>query len=277
MKATVLGASGFIGANIVRHLQGKGYEVATPGRAELAALAGDLGHVFYCVGLTGNFRDHPLATVEAHAGILARLLETVSCESFLYFSSTRIYGQATETAQTGETGPVRVTPSADTTYDLSKMLGEALCLAMEQPAVRVIRLSNVYGADQSPNTFLGSLLRDLATKGHAEFLESAESSKDYVAMTDVATLAERIARSGRQRIYNVASGRATRHGDIAGAVTRAGYSCSFRPGGVRRALPAIDIARIQNEFDFSPRNLIDDLPSLLRAAGGSASHSGVDP
>lgn len=274
MKATVLGASGFIGRNIVRHLRGKSYDVTMPGRAELATLAGDLGHVFYCIGMTGNFRKYPLATVEAHAGLLARLLETTSFESFLYFSSTRIYGEASGCEETAEDAPIGVTPSADTTYDLSKMLGEALCLAT--PGVRVVRLSNVYGPDQSQSTFLGSLLRDLLTAGRAEILESAGSSKDYVSVEDVVAMAERIAQSGRQRIYNIASGTQTRHGDIARTLTQEGYSCSFRPGGECRAFPAINIARLQSEFDFSPRKLIEDLPSLLRVAGNGPTYSGVE-
>jgi len=274
MKATVLGASGFIGRNLVRHLSSAGYEVTTPGRDDLEHLGGQLGRVFYCIGMTGNFRDRPLDTVDVHAGLPGRLLERVEFESFVYFSSTRIYAGAEETS---ETTPIAVTPSADTTYDLSKMLGEALCLSDDRQSVKVIRLSNVYGPDQGTATFLGSLLEDLAAAGHTTIREAAGSSKDYVAVADVADLAERIARSGSHRTYNVASGRPVRHDEIAEAVRSEGLSCTFTPGGILRAFPPINIERIRTEFGFSPRSLLQDLPALLRAAGGNAAKSRVDP
>lgn len=264
MKATVLGASGFIGRNIARYLQNKGYDVALPRRDQLPTLEGELGHVFYCIGMTGNFREKPLATVEAHAGLLASLLERIDYSSFLYFSSTRIYAKASGPAETSEDALVKVRPSIDTTYDLSKMLGESLCLSMEKPSVRVVRLSNVYGPDQSPNTFLGSLLRELVANGKAVIRESSDSSKDYVSIADVADAAEKIARNGRQRIYNVASGVPISHSEIAEAVSREGYTCSFGESGDCRTFPRINIANIQEEFEFSPRNLLEDLPSLLR-------------
>ncbi|GAB4513847.1 MAG: hypothetical protein Tsb0019_11460 [Roseibium sp.] len=130
----------------------------------------------------------------------------------------------------------------------------------------MLRLSNVYGAGQSSATFLGSVLRDLATTGKTVIGESADSAKDYICVDDVVTLAERIARSGGQRIYNVASGRPVSHGAIAQAAADAGYSCTFRPGGARRRFPAINITRITDEFAFAPRRLLDDLPALLRTA-----------
>jgi nucleoside-diphosphate-sugar epimerase len=270
MKATVLGASGFIGRNLVRRLENRGYEVATPDRAALGALSGSLGHVFYCIGLTGNFRERPFATVEAHAGLLAGLLQRTEFDSFLYFSSTRIYARATGLEETGEEAPIRVTPSADTTYDLSKMLGEALCLSHDLATVRVARLSNVYGPDQSPATFLGSLIQELTIHGQVEIREAPGSSKDYISIRDVTDLGERIARSGRERIYNLASGQPVSHAEIAATATGAGFTCGFAPGGAVRAFPRIDTTKLQTEFDFHPRLLLEDLPSLLSTAAGSA-------
>ncbi|WP_298985808.1 NAD(P)-dependent oxidoreductase [uncultured Roseibium sp.] len=270
MKATVLGSSGFIGSNLTTYLRGFGYEVATPGRSELAELKGSLGRVFYCIGMTGNFRLLPLATVDAHAGVLARLLETCEFESLVFFSSTRIYAEAEGPEDTQEEALIKVSPSANTTYDLSKMLGEALCLSLDQPSVKVIRLSNVYGPDQSKATFLGSLLEDLAQTGKASILESPDSSKDYVAISDVTSLAEMIARRGFHRTYNVASGQPVCHIEIAKTVIAEGLTCTFLPGGRRRVFPTINITRLKEEFDFTPRSLLDDLPQLLRAAGDSS-------
>lgn len=276
MKATVLGANGFIGRNLVRYLTNLGYQVAAPGRSELADLGGNLGRVFYSIGMTGNFRVQPLATVEAHAGILTRLLETCDFDTFIFFSSTRIYAESDGLEETRENALIKIRPSADTTYDLSKMLGEAMCLSRNQPSVKVLRLSNVYGPAQSKATFLGSLLEDLAQSGKANILESSDSSKDYVAVSDVVSLAEKIARSGVHRTYNIASGQPVCHNEIARAVMELGLTCTFATGGNRRVFPKINISRLQQEFGFTPRSLLEDLPQLLHAAGSnSAAHSGA--
>jgi len=270
MKATVLGANGFIGRHLVRYLREQGYDVVTPGREALGELGGNLGRVFYCIGMTGNFRTQPLATVDAHVGVLGRLLDQVDFESFLLFSSTRIYALANDIEGTSEEAPVRVRPSGDTTYDLSKMLGEALCLSLDRPSVKVVRLSNVYGPDQGNATFLGSLLEDFTSTGAVTIRESPDSSKDYVSVEDVADLAEKIARSGRHRIYNVASGQPVSHMEIARAAMDEGYDCAFAPGGARRVFPKINIARVTTEFGFRPKSLLRDLPSLLRTTSSNA-------
>lgn len=266
MKATVLGASGFIGRHLVRHLRKLKYTVATPDRKALKSLSGDLGDTFYCIGLTGNFRARPLSTVDAHSGILADLLERCDFRSFIYFSSTRIYANAATPQETQEDALIKVRPSADTTYDLSKMLGEALCLSLDHPSVKVLRLSNVYGPDQSKATFLGSLIGDLSTTGTACILEAPDSSKDYISIEDVVCLTEKIAQNGRHRIYNLASGRPILHEEIAKTARALGLACTFKPGGNWRSFPGINITRLQNEFGFMPKSLLEDLPSLLHAA-----------
>lgn len=266
-RATVLGAGGFIGSHLVRHLRALGYRVATPGRRDVDRLSAPLGHVFFAIGLTGNFREDPAATVEPHAALPGRLLARGGFDSFTYFSSTRIYAGACGADGTGEDAAVPVRPSADTSYDLSKMLGEALCLARDRSDVRVLRLANVYGDGQSRATFLGALLRDLAETGSATIREAPASSKDYVAVGDVVHLAEKIVRLGRRRVYNVASGTSVSHGEIAAALKAVGFSCAFAPGGALRAFPAIDTRRIVGEFGFTARSLLDDLPALLAQSG----------
>ena len=74
---TVLGAGGFIGRHLVAHFRAQGRRVAAVDRARLPEFmeGGEAGHVFYCIGLTADFRARPLETAEAHAGLLARVLQ----------------------------------------------------------------------------------------------------------------------------------------------------------------------------------------------------------
>lgn len=261
---TVLGSGGFIGSHLTVHLKAQGHDVKTPGHDTSELHGKNLGHVIYCIGLTGNFRQQPFETIEAHVGVLSRLLQNTFFNSFLYLSSTRVYGGLDASRTASEDSLLTGKPSADTLYDYSKLLGESLCLTIDRPAIRIVRLSNVYGIGQSRHTFLGSLTKDLKEKGAATILDNPASSKDYVSVQDVVPLLEKITLSGKQEIYNIASGMQTRCDLLADAIGALGYDIGFADTAPPvRAFPKIDIARIANEFDFSPRFIQDDLPFLL--------------
>lgn len=264
MKFTVFGSTGFVGSHLVRHLRFAGHEVVTPLRGELLRPNEHLGHVIYAIGLTGDFRHRPYETVDAHVTKLAGLLKSSSYDSWLYISSTRVYGTSDSVGK--ETNLIRVAPGADGIYNISKLLGEALCLAIERPTVRVVRLANVYGCGQSQHTFLGSLLRDLALRQPIVIQEDSESSKDYIAISDVVDLLGKIAIKGSDRVYNLASGKTISHRILGNRIeVLTGTPVKFLVNGPRRVFPSINVDRITQEFDFSPRCLLDDFSELIVA------------
>lgn len=265
MKFTVFGAGGFIGANLTRYLGQRGHEVITPSRFELVSHTDHLGHVIYSIGLTGNFRQQPFETVDAHVIALAKRMQRASYDSWLYLSSTRVYGSSCTHGR--EADKICVSPSQDSIYDISKLLGESLCVALGRPEVRVARLANVYGVGQSRHTFLGSLLEDVGTGREIVIHEAPESSKDYIAISDVVSLIEKIALSGQHQMYNLASGTSTRHCDLADALRNlTTTSIKFLDGASRRSFPLIDVTRITDEFSFMPRHLLNDLSKLVLAS-----------
>lgn len=270
MRFTVLGASGFIGSHLAAHLRQAGHECLTPGRDGPPVPPGDLGHVIYCIGLTADFRTRPFDTVRAHVCLLADVLERAAFDSLLYLSSTRIYGNAGEAE---EDRPLQVDPqNPSDLYNLTKITGESLCFACGRPNVRVARLSNVYGGDFGSDNFLSSVLRDALRQGRVVLQTALESAKDYVSIDDVVTLLAAIAQSGRQRLYNVASGINVSNGELLGRI-RELTGCELEVSAQARtiAFPRISIERARREFDFSPSRVIDDLPRLVSiyAAGRS--------
>jgi len=264
MMFTVLGSTGFIGKALVQYLSAKGYDVITPAR-DITSLAGqNLGHVIYAIGVTGDFRERPEATIDAHVTTLQRAMKDATYDSWLYLSSTRLYRLE---GQTSEISSLQVYPSLDSLYDLSKLLGESICLSHKNPAVRIARLSNVYGEGQNTDTFLGSVLHDLKTAGNVTIKESPSSSKDYIFLNNVVELLEAIAIKGKERIYNVASGTPTTHQMLADVISANGYNISFGSDAIVRAFPKINNDRITNEFKIKIRCVLDDLPSLLKQTG----------
>lgn len=259
---TVLGASGFIGGHLARSLAAGGHEVLTPERGAAEVFSRPLGHAFYCIGLTADFRSRPFETIEAHVCLLAEILRRSNFLSLTYLSSTRVYSDVSR----GATGiPLLVDPSLPSDlYNLSKLTGEALCHATQRSSVRVVRLSNVVGPGAS-ESFIGSLVRG-ARQGRIHLLSHEDSAKDYVHILDVIDLLASIAVNGRLRQYNVASGSNMRHRewlDLLQDLT--GCAIETNPQAPIHTFPSIDIQPVRDEFGFSPRSVADLLPELLNS------------
>jgi nucleoside-diphosphate-sugar epimerase len=260
---TVLGAGGFIGSHLVRYLRLRGLPVQAPARD--ATLTGrDLGHVIDCVGVTGDFRERPLATIEAHIGRLPALFDATWFESYLYLSSTRLYRCGAGLAR--EEDPLVFDPAdPGDLYNLSKAAGEALVLSLGAKG-RVARLANVYGAGQR-DTFLASLLAEAEASGILRLRTALDSERDYISIEETVDLLVKIALGGRRRLYNVASGVQISHARVAEALTTAiGWPVEVHADAPTVRSPPIDVSRIRDEFGFVAHDLLDRLPALAVAA-----------
>lgn len=256
MNFTVLGASGFIGSNLVPWLQSQGFSCWTPRRGE-DLLSRPLGHAICCIGLTADFRKRPYDTVRAHVCYLLDILEKAEFTSFLYLSTARIYKGA---ATTHEDAILNINPLLrGDLYNMSKIMGECLCLTSGRPNVRIARLSNVYGRDFLSENFLSRVIRD-AVDNHKVVLETTMASeKDYVYIDDVVRLLAQIALSGRHRVYNVASGvNTTNEALIAEIQQVTGCTVEMAKGATTVVFPPICIDRILDEFAFT-RSLLHSL------------------
>jgi nucleoside-diphosphate-sugar epimerase len=261
---TVIGAQGYIGSRLCRHLNSLGTAVLEIDRFDTSRHAGhNLGHVIFAGGVTADFRKRPFDTINAHVSAVAEILQRAAFTSFLYLSSTRVY-QGTVSAV--EDAELRLSISDPLQlYNASKLAGEALCLTLPDPNIRVARLSNVYGADDTSENFLIEIMRAAITDGHLTLRTALESEKDFVSVADVVAILPRLAAGGRERLYNVASGRNISYGDIADALRNlTGCTIDVEPGSPAVMFPEISIARLQKEFDVSPAYLADDVANLVR-------------
>lgn len=268
---TVLGGSGFIGSHLVRQLQLQGFSCWSPRRDE-DVLDRPLGHAIYCIGLTADFRGRPWDTTRAHVCRLLEILEKGDFESLLYLSTTRVYEGG---GSAREEDSVYVHPSKpDSLYNISKLMGESLCLASGRADVRIARLSNVYGKDFSADSFLSYVVRDAVGKGKVILQSAMTSEKDYVHINDVVRLLPQISLSGRHRVYNIASGVNTTNRALMEVIQRVtGCAVEVADGAETAAFPAICIERIQREFGFVPWLILDGLGDMIaeyrRKAGGA--------
>jgi len=257
---TVLGASGFIGSHLVAHLRREGMEVYAPDR-DTDLTDRPLGTVIYSIGVTSDFRSRPFDTVNAHVCKLSEVLQHTDFETLTYLSSARIYQMNLPLA--AETVDLQVnSQNPSDLYNLSKLMGESLALHSGRN-VRVVRISHVYGDDFTSDNFLPSVLRD-AVKGKVVLRTSLDSAKDYVSIEDVVSGILKIACEGTQSVYNLASGCSISNGQLAEHITRL-TGCTFEvlPDAPTLRYPPMSIARMQQEFDFSPSDLLDDFARLI--------------
>jgi nucleoside-diphosphate-sugar epimerase len=266
MKFTVLGSKGFIGSNLIEYLSRSGIPYYAPERDDSSILEQDLGHVIYCIGLTADSIERPFDTVEAHVCLLVKVLNQCKFNSFLYLSSTRVYGvykSGKHISREEDLITIQPLDMADL-FSISKAMGESICLAAGRNNVRVVRPSNVYGYDPESKNFLPSLIIDALNNKRIVLHTSLDSSKDYVSVEDVVSVLPEIALHGSHRIYNLASGRNTTHGQITNALCRlTGCNVEVDENASRTCYPNICVDRIKQEFAFAPAMIMDDFEELV--------------
>ncbi len=79
--------------------------------------------------------------------LLRQVMAEARFERLIYLSSTRVYGSGGGDTPVHEAMPLMVdSHSGSDLYNLSKLMGESLCLHGSQGRAMVVRLSNVIGA-----------------------------------------------------------------------------------------------------------------------------------
>jgi len=262
MKFSVFGSNGFIGSNMVNFLKSQKIECDILEPNDEKIFERPLGHVIYCIGITADFRERPFDTVESHVCLLHKILKKCKFDSFLYLSSTRVYSGSTST---NETDRLLVNPNdLDNLYNISKLMGESLCLASDSQNVRIVRLSNVVGNSVNYNDFLSSIIHDAVFSKKIILHVTPTSEKDYVHIEDVVRILQKIALQGKERLYNVAIGKNTKVIEITDEINRiTNCEVHFASDAIEQSFPRISIKRIQEEFNFRPLSFLFKLKDMI--------------
>ncbi len=247
-KFTVFGHKGFIGSHLVKYLRNKNVDILLPERDMLPK--NNLGNVVYCVGLTSDFRTRFFDTIDAHVCYLTSFLRNIKFSSFLYLSSTRVYSELpSDKVATEDSKIVVQSKNPSDLYNLSKLLGESICLSTRNDRVRVLRLSNVYGKDMGRDSFLGDVLHQAVTHKKVIIHQAKETKKDYVFVDDVVKLIYRISISGKSQLYNIATQQQISHDELGTLLKDMGIPVII---GTDKGptFPLISNQKVVNEFKY---------------------------
>ena len=262
--ATVIGAGGFIGGRLVEILLAQGRDVLAPGRGDLSFFQQPLGTVFYCAGLTGDFGARPFDAVEAHVGLIAKILRDAQFDRLIYLSSIRLYDSAAKNGGR-ESDPLTLDPALPRhVYDLSKALGENLTLTQSAGRGSVARLGNVFDLHPLASGFLSELLAR-ATREQEIFLESSpKSARDYIHVDDAVTALMALESRAASGIVNVARGENIDNAELSRIFKVAGRKLVFLGKSEPEPPPVCDIARLR-ALGVQPRDARNVLHRLLAA------------
>lgn len=262
MKYTILGSSGFIGSHLLASLNKQNVVCYTPSRDHIFSKNENLGHVIYSIGLTSDFRKRSMDTVKAHVSKLIEFLENATFDSFLYLSSTRIYNNANDGC---ETASFKVNPTdLSDLYNISKIMGESICLSIPNEKIRIARISNVIGNNFNSENFIFSLIITAIDDGKIILNIDPNSSKDYITIDDVIFIIKLIALQGENRIYNISSGFGISNLDLVNEIVKI-TNCSVEYTNMQKPLnfPTIDNQRIKDEFRYIPKNILPEIKKLV--------------
>lgn len=262
-RYSIFGSNGFVGREVARLLESHGHQVTKITRTSWPETGSELGHVIFTIGMTADFRSRLVETFETQLLRLHEALTRYKFSSFTYLSSARVYDGA---ASTHEETPLLVRPfERDHVYNISKLAGESLCLAFGKPAIRVVRMSNVFGVSDTSNLFLTAVMREAVQSGSVTIGQSPLSSKDYIPVETVAEALIKIATGGKNQLYNLAAGRNVTHQMIAEILAETGYKIVFKEGGSVVSFPQIDVSRLNTEFELIQTDPTNAIMRVLKA------------
>jgi len=257
---TVFGSTGFIGSEIVSQLKLIGHEVQVPSRHDSDIYKNELGTVIYAAGY-GDCEKNPSNVIEANLTFLGKIIEASNFDKLVYFSSTRLYLNQTNTNESSDLN-ISVNDNRRL-FNLTKITAEEMCLKSKKNCL-IVRPSNVYGLAIESPLFLPSIVRNAILKKNIDMYVTPKYSKDYVYVDDVVKATIDLIDRGIDGIVNIASGVNTSAKEIAKMIElHTGCKINWLVEKDLDYFHPIDISKIESVINYNPSNVINNLNKMI--------------
>lgn len=231
------------------------------------------------------YQKYPLETIETAIWGAKNLLELARAKrvkSFLFFSSSEIYGDPNPAAvPTPETYRGNVSSIGDrASYDESKRLGETLCMTyykLYKTPIKIVRPFNVFGPGMKPNDYrvVPTFLYRALTGKYLPVHDKGNQTRTFCYITDAVTAFFLVLLSPKNgEVYNVGNDQnEINMMSLAETVAQLfkkraevrmiAYPDHYPSDEPRRRCP--DLAKIKTLFEFSPEvDLVTGLKRTLK-------------
>ena len=254
---TIFGHSGFLGSSLAKKLKKK--KIFLPSKNKFK-FNKNLGHIIYCIG-SDNWKNDTYNSFYANLGYLPLIIKKNRFKSFTYISSCRIYNNSKKTK---ENSTFNINPTLDKEYyNIKKILSENF-LFSSKINFKIVRVSNIYGYSPKSPLVFPMFVKDAIKKKKIFISINKNSSKDFIHIEDVVEMIIKIILNGKSNIYNLASGKNIKLITLAKEIQRKTDSkIILKNQSLKIIEPKINIRKIQHEFNFKPKKLLNDLDDLM--------------
>ena len=259
---TIFG-QGFVGTNISIFLKKKKCKLFIPKKGKYK-FKKNLHNVIYCIG-NQNWLKDPEVTYNANLAMVPKIIFNNKFDSFTLLSTTRLYFANPKT-KTSENDPININSNNKSfLYNSLKIAAENLCLTLNNKNIKVIRMSNLFGDNFTNQAYiLPTWIRDSIINKKIDLYINKNSTKDFIYVDDAFDVLLKIIKTGKHRLYNVASGKNIKLSKILKEIKKI-TNCKINYTNSSNIIkePKINIKRIVNEFNFKPKNNLIDLLNHL--------------
>ena len=232
-RYTIFGSTGFFGKNLYKVLKEKKKKIYIPKKNKYI-FNKNLGNVIYCIGTSESIKN-PKNALTANLEILSNLLTFEQNEKGAYFKSL-------------------------------KLAAESLCLQMNNPNIKIIRLANLFGYYFTNQVYLlPTLLRQSIKKGEINIIINKNSRKNYLSVNDAIDVILKIITKSKYQVYNVASDKQISINQISEKIRElTNCKINYKNSNLLLNEPKINIQRIKKEFNFKPKiELTNEIEKII--------------
>ncbi|MGH6997107.1 MAG: NAD-dependent epimerase/dehydratase family protein, partial [Phenylobacterium sp.] len=187
-------------------------------------------------------------------------------ERLVYLSSTRLYDSLGERGGREDDVLEFDVAAPRNVYDLSKALGENLCLARSEGRASVARLANVFDWTDEAGGFLSDLLKRARREREISLASSPQAGRDYIHADDVVAALLAMQDQGAEGVFNIARGEAISNAELAQVLGAAGWRLELTGPDSAPHGPTCDVARLHG-FGVRPRDVRQVLAAALADPG----------